>query len=367
MIPVFENALLYSYNVFKEYEKTGYNLIELREMNRLDYVDLRHKSMEEIDEWLEDTKGEYCRDLNSDESHYKFYFLKEFVIKELVTPDMLSPNYQYDIFDYINPPTIVRYWRYNISKWSLRDKAKGIDSRYITVNCNFHDNSTGRYGEIISYRVKLDHIWQLILDLGGAINYSGNINLYIFPIYVHQNEKTKNGYHIHSNYTRISDLYKYKDLYYIKENLKLILDGLMRFAIINYKLIIANEKADKLKERRKYSKSTRTRKAVNEEAIEIADEIRHVTRYVDKKITVSIDDDIEMNINGNRANIYQGVYTDKVITVSDYQTQVRGHWSHYWCGHGENKVREARWIEPYQRNEKSKARVVKEYENEKII
>lgn len=370
MFPVLPKAEKYSYSSFSIKDLFINRYYYNYHLDDCDCIDFTAKTPEETLNWFKENFVRYEEDVNSDTSHYKFYFLRNFIFKEKF--HCMEPNekdYQYHLFDYLDKDSNF-IWEFNISSWDDTFKSKGIDNR--TLKVTIYRDTGAVY---LSYLVKLDHIYQCILDLDRIIDAleantlsANDVNYKVLPIFMVYMPGRASG---PCNHVRISKMLtkqisgetKGRILYYI-------LHGLIRFSVLNYKMIIATEKNSKSKEskpkaKRESSNSTTPRKRVKVELeVPVNQESKNniVSIFLDEK------EEISVKINTERPNVYYSRKDDILVNVIKYRTQVHGFWNYYWCGKGENKVKEARWIEPYIRNVTSNNRskkVYKEASNER--
>lgn len=364
MFPNIPKAEKYSYTSFSTKDLFINRFYYNYNLDDCDCIDFTNKTPEDTLAWLKENFLKYEEDVNSDTSHYKFYFLRNFIFKEKF--HTLKPNeldYQYHLFDYIDRESNL-IWEFNISNWDDSLKSRGIDNRTLRVTVYRESGSV-----YISYLVKLDHIYQCILDLDRIIDAfkantlsANDVNYNVLPIFmVYMPSKGP------CNHIRISKLLtkqisgetKGRVLYYI-------LHGLIRFAVLNYKMIIATEKNSKSKEEKQKTKRVSSNNNTPRKRIKVDLEVPVDQESKNNIVSILLDEKegISVNINTERCNVYYSRKDDILVNVIKYRTQVHGFWNHYWCGKGENKTLEARWIEPYIRNVSSKNRSKKVYKEE---
>ena len=84
-----------------------------------------------------------------------------------------------------------------------------------------------------------------------------------------------------------------------------------------------------------------------------------------QKLVVSLDfaNKIDLTLHPRRKNMYIDA-SRQPARFCDYKFQVIGHYQHYWVGHGKNKTRVLKYIDPYYKNKDKEFKIIKEYQSE---
>ena len=327
MIPSGNNYVTYSYRSFRDKDK------EVNDVDREDTIDF-----DELDSTVDSIRINERRsirnylnlavsDLTNGDPFKGCVFFKDFFLtfKENVTP---------------------KIFRFIVS--DEEDTKK--DQRTLTVIC-YKKNDDRTLEKEGSWRVKLDHVYQVYQDLLGYKNYINEenyrtVNLYVLPIYVLHKVRLATTLELHYSYARISDIRFIWDLEDMKFNFDTLCYGLYLFLSINY-MLVSNVKSV-YKDDDKFKDDT------------IHPEIRTYFKQAteDKQVVVKRNH-FNMYLNGRRNNI-----TQKVITRAecDYKYQVSGHWHKYWVGSRDDRHLITKWVAPYYKNKDKEFSIAKKIE-----
>lgn len=348
MIPQVNDSILYSYKSFikEDLEFEGFKTID--ELNKLDYISLEKypKSSQGYDSFLTNYFQKYKTDTLGDRIFYKIFLLKEFLLK-------------------IRNDNIDGYYRFEVSDWNKEDNDNNKDTRHLT--CDFYMIMNNQEHKL-SFRVKVDHIYQLICDLRGYINTLTRelkedvsfkdklfgMNTYVLPLYLYIENINLN-----NKYKRISDIAPCINNYQIRNMLALIEEALRLFCSLNYSLVSTASSdeptniycPDTNKMQHRTFKSF-VKKATEDKTIVV--DIAKIPFVEEKNNT------LHAIISTQKNNIIVNQFPRKLC---DYKYQVRGHWHKYWVGTGDDKHLEKRWIQPYYKNKDKDHKIVKEIKN----
>ena len=340
--------LNFSYRDFKDEDLIYDGFIPLKEMKRLDYVDLTQYSSDKVHEYLQNLYNDY----ESNENIYNGkYFYKEFVIREQCENVGLPSDEE-------KFKKEIRYWRFCISDWDEDDKELGIDSRTLTMDIyTLQSTALGnRFVTDGSYRIKITYLNDILKRLGEYLDIIEDcnskyikiskdiINMYILPIFVcydMTNSNKQNVYpetgKLYSGYKRISDWSIDWDNKTYDDELTCIAAALTRFAVINYHMV-------------KSSSENKYVKVDNDKETDFRSAIHYYSKSAksDKPVIINIDG-IKHVISKNRNNIYDGNIVRKIC---DYKFQVSGHWRHLKSG-------KVVWVNSYYKNKDKEFKVIK--------
>ena len=188
----------YNYKVFDKFYDLSFNkeadLLSHKEIKRLDYIDLRDLTPEQKYDIINPYMIAYQQDVEDFGEEYKHIFFKDWCVRE--TCDGCEERE-------------IRYSRFLVKDhWDEKDKEAGIDSRILSLDNYSYKPAGNKFKFDTSFRVKIEHIPQLIIDLKEILdNYESikDINLYVIPVYEY-NDVSSDRYKS-DKYERISDLY----------------------------------------------------------------------------------------------------------------------------------------------------------------
>lgn len=344
------NKLSYSYTSFTDKDKIlETDILSLKEANRLDYIDFLQLSDQDKEIMFQKYMKQFEDEVKETSEVPRHWMLKDSCIRE-----------------YCTTKDQVRYWVYNISDWNPADKENNIETRNLTmfVYTYFKDTKTWKYD--VGFRIKLDHLWQTIINLTSLIELNDiihnlkapitreQINLYTWPVYIHYRNLEHPIDH-NVQFVRLSDAY-YEGKRNFPDDLarefEWMNSGFCRFIVIQqylYYNINTNKSFTIIDgDRTKNVKNIRTffRKAIG-----------------DKKIVINMDN-CNAHIHPKKRNVYTNRECTVVRTLPQYRFQVVGHYQHYWCGPKGNQIRKRKWKDAYYKNDNEDYELIKEYQND---
>jgi hypothetical protein len=348
--------LKYSYDTFKN---PDFNLNEILDKESIDEID--NVDITNVDH-KQDLFKKYTNQLMNEMIH-STDLPRHWMFKDCVLIDKMDKN-------------ISLYYFFSISDWNRNDKEVGIDSRTLTMSIytyyNPYDESYDgidlpdrRFAHEVTYRIKLEHSFQMYINFDGYLRYKINriytiddinrdsINLFIEPVYINREDSKK--------FVRISDYYYGKrhdkvqdlrlDFIHIRDALARFL-FLQQFAYYN----INNSKSLSIK-----TKSMSKPKKI--------DNIRKYSKNTisNKFITINIDN-VLISIKPKRRNIYIDKECKNIGPMHQYRYQVVGHERKQWKGSKKNNTwhQETIWIDSYYRCNNEEFSITKNYTNKEV-
>lgn len=351
MIPVAKGHI-YSYRDFTpedlkvQPEETEEIFIEdLRKLDSINYMDL---TSAEYWEFIAHQWKLFKKDLKHEYRYRNKYFLKEFCIS--------VPDPDCDVNEFIN--------KYTLSDWNQTTKDKHIDDRTLKIELfSYVDRVDSLFAGDV-YLVKVEHIYQLILDLsrriecadqairngwGDRLVSNQEFNLYVFPVYI-LNFKAE-------RYFRISEICYGKCT--INEFYDLIFalhEALKAFVATNFYMLDLYESNNKVSV---YNENKRMFNNVTFKAYATtATSNKKVYSYIEKNMPDKYSPSIEINIDPDRENVLAGNVIPRKLC--DYRFTVRGHYTHVWKGKRGNQRREKVWVDAYEKNKEKPFKIIKE-------
>lgn len=329
MIPK-NSRIPYSYTSFTDEDKEFNGFINKDKIDTIDFIELYDT---ESIEFIKNEFNKFKRKFEYDRNPERCYFFKEFCCITGYKPKI--------------------YNRFLLSDWKNSDMEDGIDSRVLT--CETYFKNDNKYNVCLSFKIKVEHAYQIIIDLEKYINnlYRYNhekitveqYNLYVLPIYV---------YNANKGYIRISDIgyniFK-SDAATILKLLENIRNSLILFTACNHYMVesaIAKGEITK----RVYDCNTKRNSTVK---------TIYNKANSHKEIKFKIFDENNYNpvIRIGVGNNTYSKNSNRVRNICQYRIQVTGHVSHRWVGTGKDKHLEEVFIQPYFRNKDKPFRSVK--------
>jgi len=331
--------LTYSYKVFSKKDINTSNIFPANDkLETIDHIDLsnldrRFYSKRDIIKKYNDIYDAYL------ETTYESIpaLFKDFMVKE--------PIYMSNKVFYIYTFTII----------DSTNNFDGEDNRVLECGIydydsrSFANRGESGYTRILTFKIKLQHVWQARVNLKRNINALNNneiINKYVIPIYINTDSDESD------IFTRFSDEYADDDMKMYRDILS-IHNALERFIFANtyvwYNLNTENRFNTTVKSYDKTEKKILTRSELMSEA------------KSDKKLIIRLDngEKIDLVIHTNYKNMYSGT-SRSLQRFCQYKYQVIGHYQHYWIGKG-RKTRVLKWVEPYYKNKDKEFKIIKEY------
>ena len=350
MIPQ-SKGLIYSYKDFNQKDlEVDMNIVrstydDICQLDTINYGDL---TTGEQMHFNGNNYIKYKNDVKSEGKYRNKYFFKEFAIRYKDDDDL----------------DIEKINRYSLSSWNAKSKHKGIDDRTLSIDLLKYNTVKNKMSRYDLYIVKTEHIYQLIKDLEDYLGYiafdlirdnnlrnckvsRNNINLFVLPIYIYDQNK----------FRRISDIfyneYTYDDLHDAVGDLYL---ALKYFVSANYYMLEMYNNNDRVTV---YNCKTRRFSNMTFKAYtSVATNNKKVYSYTDRNMPDKYSPSVEISINTDRYNIFAG--TDIPRKLCDYRFTVRGHKSHRWVGKRGHQHLEEIWIDPYEKNKDKPFRIIKE-------
>ena len=203
---------------------------------------------------------------------------------------------------------------------------------------------------MLQFRVKLDHLYQLYMDIDKiklSKDNCKNVNLYVLPLYIRS---------IDNKFVRISDyLYNYFDsaAYVDNDTYMSTLDYIFNLTKISLKLYMSTNflLASKIEEYENSILEEDTKIMVNSSTSKKSTKKATKSVQEPKDRIIAIDD-----ILNSKKKIIKKVYnriSKKHINKPNYRYSVRGHYHNYWVGSGDNKRLIRKWVESYYKNPNS--------------
>lgn len=336
------NYLPYSYKSFKETDIKYRDVIEYKEVKRYDNISLESVNHRNL---VVESFKKLKNDVMGDQKYYKKFFFNEVCL----TYNEYHESYSYSCFKVKNE--LVKFNTiFRVDEWDKLDNAHNIDSRCLTIDIFIKDIN------IASYKVKVEHIYQLILDIDRITgNYLNNkisdINLDVLPIYAVINE---NVYTHYDNYKRISKI-DFKNIKYIISVLNDLLVSLMLFYGINYHIVETIDNA----EYKEISVSNEYAHSIIKDENMVTPQIVPANSDVIRIIKLNMPDYGCVKIRHNTKNVRN---SNIVRKMCDYKFQVEGHFHNYWIGSEKKGTRQliTKWVEPYYKNKDKPFKIIKE-------
>lgn len=367
---------MYSYTMFGN-DTQIHIPFSLKNLKRIDYVDFRKMARADRQEFYSRNLDEYFKRLEDGEYINPMYSLKKFSIKEVVDDDYVRP----DIY-------AVREFVFYLHDWiSYKDQHK-YDNRKLYIDIydtiRYKDTGVVHKNLVLSATTfaahKEDNFRNLERYLNVDISDLSKYKMYEIPIYLIPGIPNIDRYEYESEYRRYNDLiedptFKYQrfsDVWKInapiqekRAMIEVLVDAFRRFISLNFyllKVLVENEvviikdtNRDNEEIRMESDMDRIIRNCENRNCYKESHEIK------DKHVVIELSElTMRMNINYINKNLVDDKKTRKQIRKQRYKYQVKGHFHHYWVGHGLDKHLEAKWIDPYFRNKDMPAKIIKE-------
>lgn len=351
MIPAGKKFVPYTYKSFSREDLKIDPSLDIKsvdnmsKLNNIDTVDYGH--FNSIEDFNKSSIIEKYFKLYSDDICDECLLCRHYYLNEIGIKYNIDTIYFGDVKD---------TKEYRIKYTMIDNKSSDInieDNRCLDITV-YHDlsfdNST--LTKIYQVRVKLDHLYQLYMDIDKIKLSKDNcrhVNLYVLPLYIRffENKEDK--------FIRISDyMYNYFDSAYANDDTYMsALDYIFNLTKTSLKLYMSTNflLASKIEEYENTIVEEDTEVVVSSSTGKKS--TRKATKSVQepKDRIIAIDD-----ILNSKKKIIKKVYnriSKKHINKPNYRYSVRGHYHNYWVGSGDNKRLIRKWVESYYKNPNS--------------
>lgn len=342
---VYMRGLKYSYTVFKREDLEPIEILDKNQLERIDNVDITELNPYDKNNLIDKYVNMYDKKVMQF-GKQRNYFFKDFTIKEKMSDD------------------IIRYYHYTLTDWDRSDKVKNLDTRNLTIS--IYEDSEDGFNHLVSFRIKVDHIWQLYSDIQDyldrcnmyeltEINRS-TINLFWYPVYIYRDRYTyDDSYDKMDKFSRISTIYYYRT----NNELNSFFKDFSLLDLSTYRYLFINEYI---------YQSINNTKLFNIDGKTISgDNARSYLAKVtsDRKVVVDLDK-VKVRMNPQKKNVYVDIHTSMVRAIYEYRVQVPPHKQRYWYGSKKdgNRHCEVLMVPAYYRHPNAKYNTIKTYESE---
>ena len=337
--------LNYSYSVFSQDEIDQINILNEDKVLALDNIDIRKADVDIKKNLYNYYIGHWKDHLDKEGEPYPILF------KDIAVIDKGLSNF--GEFD--------SYWTYHVY-----DRTSETEDERV-LECSLYTDTGTKWsnGEFIrtlsrtiTFKIKVQHIPQFFFNISkDYINYKINkkINKFVVPVYLCPYVSDKKYIH----FARFSEYYDKSDYDEIASALKYMMESIKLFIFMNtFVWCHLNSAADY--RTMIYDGQDRLLNVQPLNIHKLAAKARS-----NKKLVVSLDfaNKIDLTLHPRRKNMYIDA-SRQPARFCDYKFQVIGHYQHYWVGHGKNKTRVLKYIDPYYKNKDKEFKIIKEYQSE---